>query len=904
MGMGENTNAPTVTTRKSTWTKERWLAVSATLDQALDIENIEARESFLISLAQRDQTLAAEVRALLSQHGDALDSPFFAGLNPSEFDAITGASLVGMTIGAYQLLEPIGVGGMGTVWLAKRADGRFEGRAAVKLLNLALVGKTSAERFRREGSILAKLAHQNIAHLVDAGVSQTGQPYLILEYIEGDCIDAYCRNKALPLKNRIKLFLDVLSGVSHAHSMLVVHRDIKPRNVLVDTTGEVKLLDFGIAKILRNDTVSQTPEQIASDDDLTRVAGNAYTPYYASPDQVKREAVGTASDVYSLGVLLYALLTDRLPYRVARQTAAAYEEAIIKGDVVAINHRDNKTTFNIDRDLEAIAAKAMQLAPADRYQSASSFRDDLERYLDGLPVRARGRSKAYLATRFVRRHWLPISLTTAAFVALSVGVWTIYNESEAQRITKTYLLETLTPTSYYNDGGGLLSQREMLLRAASGIEQRFSDRPKIAAELYESIGESLFNMGEHEDSFQVRTKAQPLIDQTFGASSRPAVRNAARSAYMHLTQRRFAEFQTAFDALRERCPLAVNGAPRDACYSLEWMQSMYRDHIGESRIAVARWKEADALIAPTIDAENRWHVLAGYWGAVAALDSGDVAQSKRFWLRLLANKDVQTNARGNHMYAIAASRLLNDCGFHEEAAALARRAYDQGTDYMGAAFDPRLFYIASVANPQSAVGKSIDVEPALRDSIYKPDARRTPQDTAGPRAALGLLLIANRQLDEARTELTEALRLFRSRSAKHSEHVMRIQMQLAALDALAGRRDEALNTVRGIAGASAREGDKGNLLRAYSLIATLSADRTESDAAWARALSLAEETGARPSDLRVLLRALRERFPNVRELPPPKDDEAIAGVRAYAQKVLDDTERVLKTNARGNRQKP
>jgi serine/threonine protein kinase len=896
----ESIPAPTLATlpvppaHSQTWTRERWQLVSPYLDHALDL-NDDEREAFLNQLTAKNARLADDLRSLLLKHVSANNTDFLQRLTaPASLASNEDASLSGVAVGAYRLLQPIGAGGMGTVWLAERADGRFQGKAAVKLLNLSLVGNASAERFRREGSILAKLSHPNIAHLIDAGLSPTHQPYLILEYVEGLAIDEHCRVKSLSARKRIELFLSVLAGVSHAHSQLIVHRDIKPHNVLVDQNGDVKLLDFGIAKILHDDIESLSAEALAEANDLTRVAGNAFTPHYASPEQIRRETVGTASDIYSLGALLYVLLTERLPYNVSRQTAAAFEEAILANNIGPLNRSDNKTQFTIDRDLEAIVLKAMQLKAADRYESVVSLRDDLQRYLEGKPVRARGRARGYIALRFARRHWLPIAATVGAFTALSIAAITIYHESEGLRITKSYLLETLTPTSYYNDGGGLLSQREMLLRAANGIEQRFADRPKIAAELYESIGESLFNMGEHEDSFQVRSKAQPLIDRTFGATSRPAIRNAARATYMHLTQRRFAEFEKAFAELRARCPLAANGAPRDPCYSLEWMQSMYRDHIGESRLAVAHWKEMDALVSPTVDRDNRWHVLAGYWGAVAAIDSGDVEQSKRFWQRLLAAKDVQANAKGNHMYALAASRLLNDSGFHEEAATLSRRVYDQGNAYMGGAFDPRLFYIASVAHPQSAVGKTFDTEQSLRDSIYKPDPRRTPQDTVAPRAALGLMLIAKNQFDEARIELNETLTLYQARPARHNEHAVRVQLQLATLDAIEGKLAPALETIRNLRDACMREGDQGGTLRANALLAAISTDQNEANIAWQSAVQQAEQTSARPPDLRVLLRALK----SPRELPPPKDDATLNSVRAFAQKVLDDTDLAMKQSVK------
>src|SRR6185295_17532586 len=212
----------------------------------------------------------------------------------------------------YRLASVIGQGGMGTVWLAERCDGRFEGRAAIKLLNIALMGRAGEERFRREGNILARLTHPHIAHLVDAGVSPTGQPYLVLEHVDGQRIDDYCNTHALGIEARLRLFLDVLDAVAHAHANLIVHRDLKPANVLVRVDGQVKLLDFGIAKLLEGDA-DWGNLRAAESSALTRDGVAALTPEYAAPEQVTGGQITTATDVYALGLLLYVLLTGQHP---------------------------------------------------------------------------------------------------------------------------------------------------------------------------------------------------------------------------------------------------------------------------------------------------------------------------------------------------------------------------------------------------------------------------------------------------------------------------------------------------------------------------------------------------------------------------------------------------------------
>src|SRR5712692_5288230 len=230
---------------------DHWRALSPYLDEALDIPP-EARAAWLESIREQNPALATDLQTLLKEHHALGDEGFLQG----EAALPSPAPLTGQTLGAYTLESPIGQGGMGTVWVARRSDGRFEGCAAVKFLNLALLGGEGEQRFKREGSFLARLAHPNIAHLIDAGLSATGQPYLVLEYVEGNHIDSYCNDHALDTEARIHLFLDVLAAVAHAHANLIVHRDIKPSNVLVTQDGQVKLLDFGIAKLLEDEAAA------------------------------------------------------------------------------------------------------------------------------------------------------------------------------------------------------------------------------------------------------------------------------------------------------------------------------------------------------------------------------------------------------------------------------------------------------------------------------------------------------------------------------------------------------------------------------------------------------------------------------------------------------------------------
>src|SRR5689334_11329958 len=281
--------------------EDRWDEISPFLDEALELEG-PALQRWLDDLATRAPAAAAALRSWLAAL-DKLRQQDFLGLDVSA--TVSADTLAGQRFGAYTLERAVGHGGMGSVWLAHRSDGRFEGQVAIKLLNASLIGRAGGERFEREGHLLAKLEHPNIARLLDAGVSSTGQPFLVLEYVRGQPINQYCDSRRLDVRARVALFLDVLGAVSHAHSRLIIHRDLKPANIFVTADGVVKLLDFGIAKLLAEDGIH---------DDLTQLGSSPRTLTYASPEQIKGVDIGTASDIYSLGVLLYELMTGGLPY--------------------------------------------------------------------------------------------------------------------------------------------------------------------------------------------------------------------------------------------------------------------------------------------------------------------------------------------------------------------------------------------------------------------------------------------------------------------------------------------------------------------------------------------------------------------------------------------------------------
>ena len=397
----------------------RWPQLSALLDELLDLDP-QTQAARLAAMRADEPRLADELARMLVRM-QALDDAAF--LEAPAVEAPAG--LEGQTVGAYTLERELGQGGMGSVWLARRTDGRYEGRVAIKFLQAGLFGRSGAARFAREGSILARLDHPHIARLLDAGLTPDGhQPYLVLEYIDGEPIDRHCSQRGLGTQAIVRLFLDVLAAVAHAHTRLILHRDLKPSNILVTAAGEVKLLDFGIAKLLDDAT---RPGAVT---ELTKQVGNAYTPHFATPEQIQGAEVTTATDVYALGVLLYLLLSGRHPTigeaageldrlrAVIEVEPRRLSEAVLRQGQADAPRRARE----IRGDLDTIVAKALKKAPGERYANAADLADDLRRWLALEPVAARPDSPAYRLGRFVRRNRLAVAAGSLAALGLAIGL--------------------------------------------------------------------------------------------------------------------------------------------------------------------------------------------------------------------------------------------------------------------------------------------------------------------------------------------------------------------------------------------------------------------------------------------------------------------------------------------------
>jgi len=386
---------------------------------------------------------------VLDQHQRAQRSLFLDV--PVTMPADATPSLAGTTVGPYTLERALGAGGMGTVWLARRSDGRFEGAVAIKLLNLAQLDREGQMRFRREGTILASLSHPHIARLLDAGVTPTGQPYLVLELVEGTRLDRYADQHHLDVAARLQLFLQVADAVAHAHTHFVVHRDLKPSNILVTTDGHVKLLDFGIATLLSG----------PADSGSSTVTSRALTPEYAAPEQIAGGNVTMATDVYALGVLLYGLLVGEHPTAERGATDAAIllslgaRERRRPSHVAArLDDADRSIRELLDArqttkdrlrrachgDVDAIALQALKKRPEERYATVQALADDVRRYLTREPVLAHADSLRYRAAKLIARRHIEVTAAAAVILSLVAGTAIAVRQaraSQAERVARS-----------------------------------------------------------------------------------------------------------------------------------------------------------------------------------------------------------------------------------------------------------------------------------------------------------------------------------------------------------------------------------------------------------------------------------------------------------------------------------
>lgn len=688
---------------------DRWQRIKSIYQKALDRPE-EERRAYVRRAAGDDAALADELLALLGAPTD--DDAIEAIVDRAAREA-EQLDVKGRRIGPYRLLDILGQGGMGQVFLAERADEEFEQRVAIKMASWLNASPELIERFRLERQILASLEHPGIARILDGGRTDTGIPYFVMEYVDGTSIDRYCDTQRLSVRERLELFSRVCDAVDYAHRKLIVHRDLKPGNILVDGHGEPRLLDFGIAKILEDGAYERA---------VTRAGSRVMTPEYASPEQIRGEPASVATDVYALGVLLYRLVSGRSPYGDVATTPGSIERAIVETDPKRPSTAVTETTGTeapvaamgaatpaklqrqLAGDLDNIVLKALQKEPERRYASARHFRDDIENYLTDRPVSARADSAVYVAGKFLRRNRWSVA-AAGAFVVTIVAMTAFYTTRladernaarlEADRATEVadFLTDLFAEADPRRNLGEPLSARQMLDRGAERIVADLAAQPELQTALMVTIGRSYQEMRENRASLDYLTAGLETAERALGTTHPNTVelRHLLALALTHVGEPASAEPLLAQNLTIQR--------DRHGHGSLEAAREIKQlalvdDRLGRYADAEARFLEALGMFRPLggPGEDLLVNTLLDYGAMLRRLDREP--EEEPILLEALAIRERQygrehpdyaavLNNLGNHYFR--RGELAKAAGHMENHVALQRRfAGEDGVAYGGA----------------------------------------------------------------------------------------------------------------------------------------------------------------------------------------------------------------------------
>ena len=707
---------------------EAWVQLNRLLDEALDVSP-EQRAEWLAGLGSDDRVFRTRLAALLA-HAPSVEASAFLSTLPG-LDVTRAGSIdepvdqPGATVGAYRLLREVGEGGMGTVWLAERTDGIVRRPVALKLPRGAWPRLGLFERMAREREILASLAHPNIARLYDAGVTPNGRPYLALEYVDGRPIDEYCRRQQLDVHARLRVFLQVVRAVAYAHARLIVHRDLKPSNILVTADGDVRLLDFGVAKLLEPES-----RQTA----LTAIAGRPHTPEYASPEQIADEPIGIGTDIYSLGVVLFELLTRRRPYRLEGDSRRLLEDAILRAAPRAPSATADEPAERrmLRGDLDTIVLKALKKKPDDRYPTVNAFGDDLQRYLDGRPVVARPDSAWYRCSKFVGRNRIAVAAAAVVVVSLAafagVSAWQARVLADERRVAQVErdtseqvvrvlidLFETTNPS--VRPDGDRMPLGEFLSGAQARSLDALSAAPAVRARLQQVFGLIHYTRGQLT---QARTALEDALEEQrrLRGPDHPEALESLQTLgeVAHLAgddERARALMEESLDRHRR---VYGDRHERTARVLFAYAPVVYGRDIEEARVLLVRALDIRrAALGPNhpLVGENL-AALGGYYYRRL-----DYERAKDFFGQALA-VFPRPHGRRNPI----AITILNDfalvhvqLNLHGEAEALQREGIDLGRQVLG----PETMTVGNLVNnlgaTQSTLGRHADAERSFRDAF-------------------------------------------------------------------------------------------------------------------------------------------------------------------------------------------
>jgi serine/threonine-protein kinase len=830
--------------------------LSELLDEALDLPP-EDRAAWLEQLGPVDASLRPRLQAMLEEADaeeagtatlagplDVLDAlPRLADQAAEARMADAGPGM--RQIGPYCLLRQLGQGGMGTVWLAERVDGTLQRAVALKLPHSALLHEPAlAHRFERERDILATLEHPHIARLYDAGITEDGQPWLALEYVEGQPITVYCDSRQLPLRARVDLFLQVLEAIQYAHARLVVHRDLKPSNIFVTLDGQVRLLDFGIATLL------DEGDAAAAAAIRTEWTHAPLTPDYASPEQIAHQQIGTASDVYSLGVVFFELCTGQRPYKLPRDTRGALEEAILGTQPTKPSRMTTTESAAAQRasrpailrrqlrgDLDNIALMALRKDPAQRYPSAEAFKQDLKRWLRNRPVHAHPPSWSYRAAKFVQRHKLPVAGMALATGGLLVGLAVALDqaavarrESARTRAVQDFLVGLFNEADPARAQGRELTVRDLMARGERDLQAKLSGEPDLHAalsgvlvDLYLKLGdgkralplaearseamarrhgpgsleharalltlaEVQKSLGQHEASLRTLAQARPMLEKLGRDTADEQSTLRLSEADNLLDLGRYEEGRKALQA--ELPALAASHGAQS------YEVALTRVRIATSLASQGRHEEARAALKELEPLLHKDWRTEGMGAATLLADVGYTQWQIRLFpeaIRTLerAINELDRLAGPYNTSSVQASRTLGmaylDSGDYRHADEVFANNVERSRHVYGAEDSETALNMSFEVMALNRIGRAADAEVAARESVriaQKPGSTLSASVTRGFIRRLGSALLMNGKPAEALRWLDEVVAQEGTAGQNDTRHAASMMLRAAALTAL------------------------------------------------------------------------------------------------------------------------
>ncbi|MFN0152381.1 MAG: tetratricopeptide repeat protein [bacterium] len=775
---------------------DRWRKIRRVYLSAAERPHAE-RDEYLREACGDDDALRRHVEALLDgeAHAATPDGETIQRRVDRAYEDLVDEEPLrgGDPIGAYRIIREIASGGMGRVYLAARADEQFEKQVAIKVVTASFAEPRALFRFRRERQILAALEHPNIARLLDGGVSAEGYPFLVMEFVDGVAITEYCKAARPSVKERLTIFLDVCRAVEYAHARLVAHRDLKPGNILVTPGGVPMLLDFGIAKLLSGDD----HELSAAGATLTQHADRLFTPAYASPEQVRGQATTTATDVYSLGVILYEMLAGAPPYRVSAVRPGEMERLICEIDPP----RPSETNRQLRGDLDRIVLHALQKDPARRYLSVEQFASDIRRHLDGYPVVARPDGWTYRTGKFAHRHWRSLLAGAAIVVTLlvsAVSLWRAAESTARERdrasVMAGFLVDIFRIADPSESRGNTVTAREILDQARDRITADAKMDPAQRADLMDTMGMVYRALGLYADAKPLVAKALDLRREVYGETHESVAASLDNLASVAQEEGDLATAETLFcRALESRERILGESHP---------LTNDSATNLGVLLHQQARYQESEALLRRALAARQAQEPrddarLAEALSNLASSreEQGDYSEAERLHREALAVKVavLGEDHPGTATTINNLAFLVENRGEYREAEALYRRAVAIGRAVKGSKHPDIATWLNNLGVNLESQGRYAEAAEALTEcrTIRREALGPTHYLIASDTHRLGALLNAEGRTAEAERELTHALEMRIAQFGESHTSVASTLSELARARTSSGDLDEA-----------------------------------------------------------------------------------------------------------------